>query len=144
MVADENPRRLVVDANIAMAGLLREGLTRHLLLSSELALHAPEILWDELERNRDYLLRKSGATRAAYDLLVNLLKSKIRPIPLEVLEPKMDEALRRLGHAHRLDAPYLAAALAINGTLWTHDKKLAERGMVGAVTTEKVIGWVGN
>lgn len=142
-MADESVRRpLVVDANILMAALVRDGLTRHLLLSPDLELHAPEVLWEELDRNRRYLLGKSGATSAAFDLLLDLLKSKIRPVPLEALAVRIDEALHRLGPANRSDAPYLAAALAIGATLWTHDKKLAKRSGVRAVTTETVSHWL--
>lgn len=125
-----------------MAALLRDGRTRHLLLSMGLDLHAPEVLWEELDRNRSYLLRKSGATAAAYELLVGLLRSKIRPVPLEVLETKVGEALQRLGPRNRLDAPYLAAAIAIGGTLWSHDKNLIKRSGISAVATEEVVRWV--
>ena len=126
-----------------MSALLRDGATRHLLLSSRLDLHAPETLWDELERNRPYLLGKSGATDAAYQLLFDLLRSKIKSVPVEVLRENLADALARLDSKAASDAPYLAAAIAINGTLWTHDKRFSRSARVPAVVTRDVLAHLG-
>jgi predicted nucleic acid-binding protein len=129
----------VVGANVLFSALLRNGATRHVLVSSGLNLHTPAVLWGEVERNRPYLLRKSGATEAAFDLLVGLLRSKINDVPDEVVASKLAEALRRLAAADRLDAPYAAAALAIGAALWTHDERLAKGAGVSTVTTADVL-----
>jgi predicted nucleic acid-binding protein len=130
---------LVVDANVLFSALLRDGTTRHIILHGGLDLHTPEALWDELERNRAYLLRKSGATEAAFDRLLELLRDRIASIPLEVIRPHLREAHRRLGPRERLDAPYVAAAMAIRGTVWSHDKPLARKAGVRCVTTRELL-----
>jgi predicted nucleic acid-binding protein len=136
-------RPLVVDANIVIGALLRDGTTRHILLSGGLDLHAPEALWDELDRNRAYLLEKSGATEAAYQLLMELLRTKNTSVPVEVLREKIGEALARLDPKDSLDTPYLAAAIAIGGTLWSHDKRLSRTGRVPNVRTRDVLAHLG-
>ena len=136
-------RPLVIDANIVMTALLRDGATRHLLLSSRLDLHAPETLWGELERNRPYLFAKSGATDAAYRLLFDLLRSKIKGVPVEVLRENIQKARARLHPKGASDAPYLAAAIAIRGTLWTHDKRFSRSARVPAVVTRDVLAHLG-
>lgn len=128
-----------MDANVLFSALLRDGTTRHLLVSSALNLHTPAAVWDEFDRNRAYLLKKSGATEAAFDLLVSLLRSKVRTIPDEVVASKIAEALDRLHPKDKLDAPYLAAALAIGGVLWTHDKRVAKRAGVPLMTTAEMV-----
>lgn len=129
----------MVDANIVMGAMIRDGTTRHLLFSAPLDLHAPESLWEELERNRPYLLRKSGATDAAFQLLLDQLRSRIKGVPIEVLRDHIDDALSRLGPKDRLDAPYVAAAMAIRGTLWSHDRRLSRSAGIPNVTTREVI-----
>lgn len=134
----------MVDANILMGALLRDGATRHLLLSGGLDLHAPETLWEELERNQAYLQTKSGATEAAYKLLLEILRTKIKSVPVEVLRETIGDALSRLDPKDSLDAPYLAAAIAIGGTLWSHDKRLSRTVRIPTVRTRDVLAHLGN
>lgn len=129
---------LVVDANVLLAALLRDGTTRHLILFGGLDLHAPRVVWDELERNRDELLTRSGAPAEALDVLVRLLRDNIAEVREEVLDPNRREAERRVGRRDRLDAPYVAAVLALGGTLWSHDKRLAGKAGVPVVSTKEL------
>jgi predicted nucleic acid-binding protein len=54
---------IVVDANILFGALLRDSTNRNLMLHGNLDLHAPEWLWDELTRNREFLVKKSHERR---------------------------------------------------------------------------------
>lgn len=126
---------VVVDANVLFSALLREGTTRHLILHAGLNLHTPDTIWDEFDRNRAYLLRKSAAGEASLDLLLDGMRARIADVPLEVIRPHMKEALRRLGPRDRLDAPYVAACVAIGASLWSHDRRLARKARVPVVTT---------
>lgn len=133
------PDRLVVDANILFSALLRDSSTRRLLLHAGLDLYTPAWLWHKMERNRAYLVGKSHATNASFDLLVQSLADRIRDLPDAVLRPHMHEALRRVGADGRLDAPYVAAAIAIDARIWTHDATLAQRAGVPVVVTADLI-----
>lgn len=130
---------LVVDANVLFGALLRDGTNRGLILHGGLDLHSPHAVWGEMERNRDFLRKKSHASGEAFDLLVASLRSRVRSIPQEALQPWRDEALRRVGHKDRLDAPYVAAALALGGGIWSHDKALGEKAGVPVWTTAEVL-----
>lgn len=127
-----------MDANVLFSALLREGTTRHLILHAGLDLHTPADLWEEFERNRAYLVGKSGASEGSFDLLLEALRARIADVPMEVIRPHLNVALRRLGPADRLDAPYVAAALAIEGAVWSHDKRLARKARVRVVTTAEL------
>lgn len=130
---------LVVDANVVFGALLRDGTNRGLILHGNLDLHSPDAVWGELDRNRDFLCRKAHASGAAFDLLVAGMRSRIRTIPREALQPWRDEALRRVGKRDRLDAPYVAAALAIGAGIWSHDKQLAKVAGVPVWTTAEIL-----
>ena len=132
--------RLIVDANILFSALLRDSTTRHIILHEGLDLHTPDWLWTEFERNREMILRKSRATPAALDALVTALQDRIRSIPLDVIRPHLGEAQRRLGQDHAMDAPYVAAAIAISGGVWSHDKRLAKSAEVPVWTTAGLVG----
>ncbi|MHA2473510.1 MAG: PIN domain-containing protein, partial [Promethearchaeota archaeon] len=46
---------LVVDANILFAALIKDNITSELLLKREFHLFAPEFIFEEFEKYRDYL-----------------------------------------------------------------------------------------
>jgi predicted nucleic acid-binding protein len=135
--------RVVVDANILFGALLRDGTTRRLLLYGGLDLHTPATIWAEFERNRAHLLAKSRATEAAFDLLVEALRDRISGVPLAVIRERMVEAEASLGTRDALDAPYVAAALALGATLWTQDKSLLAKAPVPVVSTAEVVAALG-
>ena len=66
------------------------------------------------------------ATGPTLDVLLGTMKLRIRSIPLDVIRPRLQEAARRLADAQDLDAP-CAAALAIDVTIWTHDRPPAKK-----------------
>lgn len=137
-MAGEPRTPLIVDANILFGALIRDGTHRRLILHGALDLHAPDIVWEEMERNRTLLVAKSATTPASFDLLIGLLRSRVASIPDAALQPFKMEAQRRCG-TNTLDAPYVAAALAKGCPLWTHDKGLAKSG-VAVVTTADLLG----
>lgn len=145
MTARRSPldRPVVVDANVLFGALLRDGTTRRLLLYGGLELHTPPTIWAEFERNRTELLKKSRATEAAFDLLLGALRDRIVDVPLPLIRERIAEAAASLGRGGGLDAPYVAAALALRATLWTQDKKLREKAPVPVVSTEDVVAALG-
>lgn len=134
---------VVVDANVLFGALLRDGTTRQLLLYGGLNLYTPPTIWAEFERNRAYLLKKSRATEAAFDLLLGVLRDRIGEVPLRRIRERMAEAAASLGPGNPIDAPYVAAALALDATLWTQDKELKAKAPVPVVSTEDVVAALG-
>jgi predicted nucleic acid-binding protein len=132
-------RPIIVDASVLFSALLRDRTTRLLLLHGGFGLHTPPNIWDELERNRQYLVQKSGATERAFDALLQSLRGRVSAIPLPLIERHMDRALKALGEEDRLDAPYVASAMALDRTLWTHDKRVKLRAPILVVTTSEVV-----
>lgn len=121
------------------SALLKDGTTRLLILHPKFDLHTPEYLWEELERNRDFLIQKSGTTAEAFEILLRSMQQRIRNVPLEVIRPHVPEASRRLETQTDPDVAYLAAALAINATVWTHDKPFSSRAKVPVVKTAEML-----
>lgn len=126
---------IVVDANIVVAALLRDGTTRELILDRGLDLRSPPWLWEEVAARYALLEKRSGLARAALDELLRLLRDRIADIPAPLIEAHKADALRRTRRAGAKDAPYIAATLAVDGVLWTHDTALAKEGLVPTVST---------
>lgn len=129
---------IVVDANVLFSAMVHDGTTRHLLMYAGLDLHTPAHIWTEFARHRAYLLKKSRSTEAAFDLLLDSLRHRIGDVPLPLIRERLAEAEAALGSGS-LDAPYVAAALALGATLWTQDKPLREKAPVPVVDTADIV-----
>lgn len=130
---------IVVDANIVFAAFLRDGATREIILDRDLDLRTPPWLWEEVAGRYDWLLDKSGLPRPALDELLRQIRDRIIDIPEAAIQARRDDALAQVPKSGRKDAPYVAAVLAVDGVLWTHDAELAEEAPVETVTTERLL-----
>lgn len=134
-----DPDPIVVDASIVFAAFIQDGATREIILDRELDLRTPPWLWEEVVARYEWLLEKTKLSRSALDELLRQIRDQIIDIPEAAIEAERDEALERVSKSGRKDAPYVAAVLAVGGTLWTHDKKLAEEADVDTVTTARLL-----
>lgn len=132
-------RPIVIDANIVFAAFLRDGATRELILDRGLDLRTPPWLWEEVAGRYAWLRRKSGLSAPALDELLRQLRTRVIDIPAPAIEAHRKEALRRTTKAGRKDAPYVAAVLAVDGVLWTHDATLAHDAKVPTITTAQLL-----
>lgn len=130
---------IVVDANIAFAAFIADGATREIILDRGLDLRTPPWLWEEIAGRYDWLLEKTKLSRPALDELLRQIRDRIVDIPEGAIEQQREEALELAGKAGRKDAPYIAAVLAVDGTLWTHDKTLADEAPIDTVTTGRLL-----
>jgi predicted nucleic acid-binding protein len=122
------PAPVVVDTNILFSALLRQG-TRfaELLLGSEFEFFVCESVLVELFRRKDKLVR---ASKLSEEEVVQFYSILLRQVTLykEALIPDVNwqaaYALCRTVDAS--DTPHVALALAVDGVLWTGDKRLRE------------------
>lgn len=131
--------RLVVDANIILSALLRDGATRELVLHAPLELFAPERLATEVARHVDEMAQRSQADRLVIHSLVRRLLDRIQQVPAHLIQPHAAEALHRCRRSGRKDAVYVACCLAVHASLWTHDRRLSEEAGFGVVTTHELL-----
>src|SRR5436309_14802715 len=64
----------MVDANILIAALLRDSMTRRLVVLGGHDLHVPEYLFDEIETHRDELAKRRGQTTDALEEVLRILR----------------------------------------------------------------------
>jgi predicted nucleic acid-binding protein len=128
---------LVVDANVLLSALLKEALTRELLLDSRLKLFAPEHLIAETL----HLLKANSALRKRIRLdakeleeLFYLLTQEIETVTKREFISHMAEAFRIA--PHREDSPYLALALAFHIPIWSNDKGMYSQDKIKVYTTK--------
>lgn len=118
-------KRFVVDANVLMAALKKDGRVRGLLLGAppHVAFYAPDFLWLEIDGHLDELADDAGVPRIAIEAVMRVLRSRITVIPAEATEPFIEDARRRAAKADALgDEEYVGVALALGAPVWSFDK----------------------
>ena len=134
--------KLVVDANILFASIIKDSLTAELLLSDKLSLFAPEFLFDEFKKYKEYILEKTNRSKEDFELFLKILTETIRIIPQKMILPFI-EGVEKFS-PYPKDTVYLACALLIDAKIWSNDKKLKEgQNKIEVITTEVLIQEVG-
>lgn len=128
--------QIVIDANVLIAALLKDGRTRQLLLNNrEFEFCLPAYL-------RLEILKYSGE----FAKRLNKPEKEIRRTMKQLIEmAKMREFKRQdykefLSEAKEIspdlkDAPYFALALKLNAPIWTNDKLLKNQQKIRIIST---------
>ena len=130
--------KLVIDANIIFAALIKGGLTAELIISNELQLFAPEFLLEEFSKYQNQILEKTHRSKKNFGNFVRILKEYITFIPQKNITPFLEKA--NAFSPDPKDSVYLALALALKSAVWSNDKKLKkEQNHIKVLSTEDLI-----
>ena len=129
---------LVVDANVLLSALIKEGFTRAIILSGTINLYAPEFLLEELTKHIDVIVKKSGMSRADIESYTKRLFETA-----EIQVYATPEVAKFMPHAESItpdphDKDYFALALKLGCPIWSNDKKLKEQSNVKIYSTKEV------
>jgi len=115
--------RLVIDTSVLISSLIKNSVTREILLSPFLTFFLPEFALEEIETHKKKISRLSGLPLDEIDILLNLLLENISIIPTQTIKPHLEEAERIIGCIDPNDIPFVALSLAIeNDGIWSSDK----------------------
>ncbi|MFQ5981239.1 MAG: PIN domain-containing protein [Candidatus Heimdallarchaeota archaeon] len=123
--------KLIVDSNRVIAGLIRDGIARRILLHPGFQFYAPEFMLLEIKNLADIIIEKSGLSPDEFARIFSLLVSKIKLVPKVQIEAVLKEAEATMGKIDIGDVPFLAAALAIpNDGIWSEDKHFEKQSEI--------------
>lgn len=129
--------QLVIDANIIIAMLLKSGKPIDLFFLEELELFAPELLFKELNSNKEVIIQKTAITSEEIAHFFLILKEKITIVPEEYFLKQKEDAEKICPDTK--DIPYFALALFLCCPLWSNDKKLQEQQFLRIYTTYELL-----
>jgi predicted nucleic acid-binding protein len=126
---------LIVDANVFFSVLIKDGVTRELILNDKLKLFTPEYIFEELLEHLQELEIKTHANRNQIkDIIQKLLdESGICIMPLNSIKLYRKKA-KEISPDPK-DVPYFAAALKINCGIWSNDKELKKQKHIKIYST---------
>ena len=128
--------RIVIDSNILFSALVKDALTRKLILEYKESFLFPSFIFEELEKHKDELRRKSKMTNNEFSLLLKVLLEKMEFIPEEKLDPYIDDAFKIIKKIDENDVLFFASVLAFpESVLWSDDKRLKKQSQVIIMNT---------
>ncbi|MEK6954462.1 MAG: PIN domain-containing protein [Candidatus Micrarchaeota archaeon] len=128
--------RIVIDANILFAALLRKGLTRRLLFNSDIKLLAPGFILAEFIKHRNYLIGKFDHSPDEFDELSSNILSVIELVPDNELEPYLGASKTLVTDLK--DCLYIAVALKENAAIWSNDGGMKTQRRIKVYTTDEL------
>ena len=133
--------RLVLDANILIAALIKDGTTRRLLLMhhEKLELFTPALIVEEIIDNLDHISKKAKLPKEkVLELMIELLGTAgIELIEDEFIIAHREEALEIT--PDKKDGPYFAVALYKRCGIWSNDKPLKGQSRIKVITTKELL-----
>lgn len=125
--------KIVVDANVVVAALVRSSITREVLLYPYIDYYSPDFLLDELKEHEKEISAKSGK---GYKSALELITKKIKVAPNRFYAKDMREAHKVMGDIDKDDEPYIALALSLHANgLWSYDADFKRQHRVRIFST---------
>tara|TARA_Y100000310_G_scaffold72788_1_gene68896 strand:+ start:1050 stop:1472 length:423 start_codon:yes stop_codon:yes gene_type:complete len=131
---------LIVDANVVISALIRDGKSRELLIYSPFTFYSPDSLLESIEKYKDEFVKKSGLTLEEFEVVLNFILKRIIIVKKEEYESQLMRANEIMGHIDVEDVAYVALALFIEGSvIWSDDAHFQEQDEIEVYRTEDVV-----
>jgi predicted nucleic acid-binding protein len=131
--------RLVVDTNIIFSALIRDSVTRHILLHIEAELLTVGFTYSELQKYKMEILKKSQASEEAVEIILQKIMAKINIVDDSLINLKFKDAYCIMKAIDIKDTPFLAAALATKSDIWSDDKHFEKQNKVKVWKTKDLV-----
>jgi predicted nucleic acid-binding protein len=131
--------KYVLDVNVLLSSLIKDSVTREIILESGLDFYFPEISYIKIIEYKNYIMKKASLNDKEFFVLLTKVMSHINFIKREDLMPYWDMAFDIMKKIDEEDAIFLAAALALgkNSIILSNDKHLKKQKVVRVITTKE-------
>lgn len=120
--------RMVIDSNRFMAGVLKDSLSRELILSGRFEFYSPDYLVIEIRKYEEYLIEKAKLMEGQFDVILLALLDNVNLAPYEEFKDELGRAIEIMKDIDIKDAPFLAVGMALGlDGIWTEDKHFLEQ-----------------
>lgn len=132
--------KLVIDTNIIISAIVRNSLTRKVLLSPYFDFYTPDTAISELEKHSALLINKTGLDREKIKEIIELVMDSIIIVSSGMFEKYLPIALEEMKDIDETDAPFLALALSFsNDGIWSNDRHFQKQKLVRIWTTSEML-----
>ena len=120
--------RFVVDTNIIFSALIKDSITRQILLSPKLEFFTPEYVFVEIQKHSDEIMEKCDFERDDFDLMIDTLMTNIMVVSMDDFKEFIPRAYNVMKDIDENDTSFLALAMMLNGDgIWSNDPHFDEQ-----------------
>lgn len=115
--------KLIVDSSVLISALIRDSVTREILLLPFFEFLLPEYALEEIELRKSKIGKLSGLRYEEIDIVLSLILENIFIVPAHNIKVHLNEANNLIGKTDPKDTPFVALALSTkNDGIWSNDK----------------------
>lgn len=131
--------KIVIDSNILFSALIKDSLTRKIILEYDDLFLFPEFIFEEMNNHIDELLIKSKMNKKDFDLLLKILLNKVIIISNKDLLNYKKEAIEIVKNIDIDDVVFFACALSYKDSIiWSDDKNLKLQNKIKIINTSEI------
>lgn len=131
---------VVVDTNVIISSLLKEGGARKLLLLAPFKFYTVPYARREIEKHRSGLVKKAGIDDETFQYLMDKIFERIEVVSPEVINPYREKAVEVMMSIDPDDAPFIALALYLRCPVVSEDGHLKRQALVKTFTIREILG----
>jgi len=131
---------IIIDANVLFSALIKDSITRKIILEYDGFFLFPSYVFIELEKHKEELLEKSKMNDGEFNKLLQIILKKVLVVPNQTLLPYKEKAFEIVKDIDPDDVLFIACALAYpNSIIWSNDKELKKQDIIKVLNTEEII-----
>lgn len=124
--------KLIIDANILFAALIKESTTADLLCRKNMQFYTPQFIYEEFMLHKEEILQKTHRENVFF-FLADMEKILHMANP----DRKSFEQAQKIATDPK-DTAYIALSIQLNHPIWSNDKRLKNCG-VEVITTRELL-----
>jgi predicted nucleic acid-binding protein len=130
---------VVVDTNVIISALLKDGSARKLLLLAPFRFYTVPYARREIEKHRDGLVKRAGIDDETFQYLMDKIFERIEVVSPEIINPYRERAIEAMKNIDPDDAPFIALALYLECPIISEDKHLKRQTIVKTFTMREIL-----
>ncbi len=134
---------IVIDTNIFIAALIKDGKIREIITQSKDNLLFPYFEFEEIQNNKTEIIRKSCLSEREFNILFLRLLNYVKIVPSDIIINFREKAKQIMDNIDVDDSVFIATALAFDSCIWSDDKHFKMQESVRVLTTKEMMGRLG-
>ncbi len=129
---------IVIDSNVFISALIKDSLTRSIILKSDNIFLFPEFEFQEIYKYKEDIQKKSGYSEIEFIKMISFLLKNMKIVTYEEICNHYDKAGEIMDKIDHDDAVFIATALAFNAIIWSDDTHFKKQNRIKSLTTEEM------